>query len=145
MNVSDFVILVVNEMPRNNKRTLTGMDIVNLCEGSFSYECSTLLGSVIELDQLALQEDLFQSVNTRLSILQKQLKYGVPGLTESLVYEMGLTDRALSIVIVDLLNDASLAFKNDIKRAIRGSEDAQTLVTENYPEYFNVRLEKIIS
>jgi len=139
------ILAVANEMARDPNGTLTVIDIVGLCEGSLSYECSTLLGSIMEINHLALAEDLAQSVNTRLSILQKRLKYGVPGLTESIVYEMGLTDRSLSIRVTSLLDDTSLVFKNDVKRAIRNHENIQPLVEENYPEYFNVRLNQIIT
>ena len=131
-------------MPRVTNRQLTVSSIVDLCEGAFSYDLSTLIGSINELVSLAIPEEEGAHLKTELSILQKKLKYGVPNYTETMVYELGFVDRALAQAIASIINRvAPQIFRNDIKRMIINSEEIRTLIIDTYPRYFLIRLQQL--
>ncbi len=123
------------EMSRNNNYELRIENIVDLCEGGLSYNVSTILGSISELCTLAVQEDYLPTILLKLSVLQKRLKYGVPGLMESSVYELGFSDRILTMEISALIGESSGNIKSDIK----SNEAIRLNIETNYPDYFLLR------
>ncbi len=75
-------------------------DIVDICDNVFSYRWSMIIGDVIELLNLLSHEGI-PSIQSRLSVLQKFLKYGLSNGAAIALYELGFADR---IVASDIAN-----------------------------------------
>jgi hypothetical protein len=75
-------------------------DIVDICDSVFSYRWSMIIGDVIELLNLLSHESI-PSIQSRLSVLQKLLKYGLSNGAAIALYELGFSDR---IVASDIAN-----------------------------------------
>lgn len=133
-----------SEMTHEPIRSFSVGSIVDLCQDSFSYDISTLLGTVSDFINSLNTENELDSVLTKIALLQKRMKYGVRNYTEVVVYELGFVDRSLARNISNLIiNDGEIIFKGAAKRSIAGNEEVRTLITNNYPEYFLRRLEQI--
>lgn len=126
------------------RRSLTIGNIVDLCEGGFSYDISTLLGTLAELLALILPEEQLQNVILRISTIQKAVKYGIPRPLESTVYELGFADRNLSIEIATIIDNPDFpVFRNEAIDSIRNSVEIREIIESRYPEYFLSRLDNL--
>ena len=138
------ILSLASGMNRTTNRQITTNSIVDMCEGSFSYDLSTFIGSISELTHLAFPEEEGQSFRLEVSVLQKRLKYGLPNYMSVIVYELGFTDRRLSQELTEVLNNNEIAlFKSDVRRFIRHNNDIREVITNNYPSYFLARYERV--
>lgn len=135
------------DMNLSNARKITIDNIVDLCENGFGFDLSLLIGSISELSSLALQKgDQSQEIKNRLYHLQKMLKYGLPNKSSISIYEVGFSDRQLSLEISEhIANPNDILFVRDIKERLENNQIIQTNVRNNYPEYFREKLEHILN
>jgi hypothetical protein len=76
--------------------------------------------------------------------MKKRLKYGSPGELESIIYELGFSDRNLSIEIVSLLDTTvSFASRNEIIKAIKNTTTIKERIENEYPDYFLTRFNNL--
>ena len=142
----DFSIIMESALllTRTNTRRLEMINIVDLCESGFSYDISTLLGSLYELISLILSEEYLSLIKPECYLMQKRLKYGTPGELESTVYELGFSDRDLSKEITSLLDTSLIIMsRGEIIRAIKNSTSIKEKIENEYPEYFLTRLNNL--
>ncbi len=133
------ILEIASGLPRGEgARELNMLNIIDLCEAGFSYDISTLLGSLFELVTVVLPEEYISLIKDDCYELQKRLKYGTPGKVESMICELGFSDRALSIEIEALLegDDIYLMEKNQLKGLIRDTPAILNTIQNNYPGYF---------
>jgi len=132
------LLKAAQDMERVGGNTLHIEDIVNLCEGGFSYDVSTLMGSIAELCGITLPDEYVAIIKLGLSLLQKKLKYGLPGIVEATIYELGFSDRNLSMEIKSIIEETlPSVFRFDIKRSIKMDGDVKEKIESDYPEYFS--------
>ncbi|MFA6897078.1 MAG: DEAD/DEAH box helicase [Patescibacteria group bacterium] len=128
-------------------RKLTLDHVVDLCEGAFSFDLSLVVGSISELSSLILQEEnQNQGIKSKLYFLQKVLKYGLPNKSSISLYEVGFSDRQLSMYISDNIADNvnDVLFAQNIRDRLIIHQEIQTYIRDNYPEYFTERLDKLL-
>lgn len=109
-------------------------DIVDICDNVFSYRWSMIIGDVIELLNLLSHEGI-PSIQSRLSVLQKFLKYGLSNGAAIALYELGFTDR---IVASDIANYLSIE-EDDRESVIKQLRMKGHLLIEcvsQYPLFF---------
>lgn len=144
INGSSFISLfaIAAEMEINSNRRLDINQIIDLCEGGFSYSMSLLIGSISELLKLVGTEEEMQGIQLKLATLQKNMKYGAPGILPSVIYEMGFSDRQLSVAMAIRLGGIDETFSgNRLARMIREDQQIQQDIYNNYPAYFAARLD----
>lgn len=122
---------------------LTMINIVELCESGFSYDISTLLGSLYELITIVLPEEYIELIKTDCYQMQKRLKYGTQGDVESIIYELGFSDRNLSSEITSLLEDSLTMSRGQIIRSIKETPAIREKIEAEYPKYFIERLNNL--
>lgn len=120
---------------RFSNRKPTMDHVVDLCENKFGFEGSLLIGSIIELLQLV--DDLEEYNIDHIEVLQKLIKYGLPNMFAVNLYEIGFSDRNLSMMIAGLLGnrckgDSKKLILNCLKRYKKQVNE----ILDNYPEYF---------
>lgn len=120
------------------------MDIVALCEHGFGYEISAIFGSLSELSKLVLSSEDMDHLEPISHLIQQCLKFGVPGDLEAAIYQLGFSDRALSM---EIANDLGEGFRGlprfRIIAAIRNSDQIERRLNDDYPEYFYERLRSL--
>ena len=106
--------------------------VVDICENALAYDGMLAIGAVAEIIELLRPEDETASDNLRK--LQKRLKYGLPSSLEVTIYELGFSDRVISIDLGKVLGAVSSRKKavQQIKR--REAKIRETL--DKYPSYF---------
>jgi POLQ-like helicase len=133
-------------MTYSGARNLTLDNVVDLCEGGFSFELSLVVGSISELSSLALpEEEESRRLKDKLYFLQKVLKYGLPKKSSISLYEVGFSDRLLSLELSEqIASTDDILFVRDIKERLEANQAAQTYIHANYPEYFVEKLNQIM-
>lgn len=114
--------------------------VVDLCESGFAYDGALLIGALTEAVSL-FEQDEKNALVSRLQLLQKRMKYGLPTQTSIMLYELGFSDRVIAQDIAESLNLGN-AQKNIIK-SIKHNKDKIIELLENYPHYFADRLSQI--
>ena len=118
--------------------------VVDLCENGFAFSASMIVGSASELLNF-LGDEAIEKNKRKLNILQRMLKYGLPENLSSTIYEMGFSDRQLSIAITQKIgNPSGFTSRKDIKERIRSDEELHSYINANYPEYFRERLKQTL-
>ena len=80
---------------------------------------------------------------TRLQLFQKRLKYGLPTETTIALYELGFSDRVIAQDLATSLNlDATQ--KKDLVKALKKDRDGAMAIMENYPSYFQERMDGLL-
>lgn len=134
------------DMTYSATRRLTLDNVVDLCEGGFGFDLSLVVGSISELSGLALQEEEeSRQIKDKLYFLQKVLKYGLPNKSPISLYEIGFSDRQLSLDISErMAMEDEILFAKDIRERFEENQEAQTYIRDNYPEYFSEKMEQVL-
>lgn len=118
--------------------------IVDLCENSYGFEGSLIVGTCIELFELI---DSGVPVNRDLLLpLQKMLKYGLPEDFQIKLYEMGLSDRNLVIDIASMVKSEKRVYsEEEILPALRNEKERiRSHIKANFPAYFEWKFDEIV-
>jgi superfamily II DNA/RNA helicase len=110
-------------------------NIIDICENGLSYDGMLVLGAVS--DFLELSQSI-ETVNllSNLQNLQKRLKYGLASPIAFTLYEMGFSDRIVSIALIPVFED--LAPERDvIIQALQARQERIFEVLDHYPSYFS--------
>lgn len=130
-------------LSRAGSQQLDMLNIIDLCETGFSYDISTLLGSLYELITIVISEEYLALIKPECYLMQKRLKYGTHSEVESTVYELGFSDRVLSKEVALLLGTSLLMSRGEVIRAIKTSATIREKIEVEYPEYFLTRLNNL--
>ena len=70
---------------------------VDLCENGYGYDGSLIIGAMAEIaDQYEKEDGDYSELVERLFMLQKRIKYGLPTITDIIIFEIGFSDRIIS-------------------------------------------------
>ncbi|MGB5231373.1 MAG: DEAD/DEAH box helicase [Desulfoprunum sp.] len=116
--------------------------VVGVCEGTLAYDGALLVGALCEFIE-TLGQDGTGDLISRLQLFQKRLKYGLPTETTIILYELGFSDRVISQDLAASLN-LSATQKKDVIKALKQNRDAAIAVIENYPTYFQERMNELL-
>lgn len=115
-------------------------DIEKICNSSFSYNLSFLIGNIIDL---SVGIDFAERHTNNLLELQKKLKYGLSCTTAISIYEIGFQDRVIAQKLATVLGEQSLT-ENQVKAKIKLHEKRLKETLQNYPSYFTNVLEQVL-
>lgn len=115
--------------------------IEKICAKTISYNLSFLIGNII--DAIGERDD---KLIDSLTLLQKQVKYGVSTRFRVLVCENIFDERYLSYIIENTINStANVINEKQLKRTMQAnSKDILTLL-KDFPEYFSHRFKEYIT
>ncbi len=116
--------------------------VVDVCEGTFAYDGTLLIGAVCEFIEM-LGQDSTGDLIKRLQLFQKRLKYGLPTETTIALYELGFSDRVISQDLASSLNLSGVQ-KKDLVKALRKDRGTAIAVISKYPTYFQERLNQLL-
>lgn len=134
----------ITHFERTMGHRITLDQVIDLCESAFGYRIALLLSSVTELIGLVEAQINTEAIKTQLLRVQKLLKYGLPNLSCARIYEMGFSDRELSIHISSHLGD-ELKSRSEAVKAIKDNTELQNQILAEYPQYFGYIMERIIA
>lgn len=119
-------------------------DTVNICENIFGFEGSFIIGSCAEI--LGLLDIESEEIYEELRLLQKMIKYGLPEKCAIIIYELGLTDRKLSLDISKMTNNIikKINRKEVIRALIDKKEEIFNFLKQDYPSFFEAKFDEII-
>ncbi|UQF70659.1 DEAD/DEAH box helicase [Vagococcus lutrae] len=126
---------------RKKKNIINLSEIIDVCDNGFGYS-TILITSAIKIFVENLVKEPNDLVVKRLSLLSKQLRYGLPSIQEINIYELGFSDRVICQEIRNALYDFDLTTKTKCKRAIKKNKILVEKVISNYPTYFSELLNK---
>lgn len=118
-------------------------DVVNLCDSAFAYESTLILNAIIEMINYLYPKNS-ENIIIYLNDLQKQLKYGLPTGKSILIYELGFTDRHLSIKLSSLIKDLPLNKIEAHLMVIQYQNQINELL-KNYPSYYNYIMDELLN
>ena len=125
------------------KRSFRVEHIVDICENAISYEGSLVIGAIIEFVMLSGAESA-SHIPSLLEILQKRVRYGLPDLMSMALYELGFSDRVISIGLATLLPDIEPVRANIIQGLqLKQNEILQYL--GQFPSFFSEVYRNLIS
>jgi POLQ-like helicase len=116
--------------------------IIDICENGFAYDGTLAVAAIIEIIGF-VHPDGWEKLVTRLSVLQKRLKYGLPDMRSVVIHELGFADRVVSIELSKVLEDVPLDRKS-VTRAIRRNEQRVRTVISKYPSFFGEILNSLL-
>lgn len=116
--------------------------VVDVCEGTFAYQGTLVVGAVCEFIDTLNRDDTHDLVN-RLQLFQKRLKYGLPTKTAIALYELGFSDRVISQDIASSLN-LSATQKDDLLQSLKRNRGEAIVLMEKYPKYFEERMNELL-
>lgn len=93
----------VNKIWGTTRRDFTVGDMVDICENTFAYEGTLVLGAICEF--MESFEEFTLQIEEQFQIFQKRLKYGLPTISSITVYELGFADRVIAQSIAKLFPD----------------------------------------
>ncbi len=110
-------------------------DMVDICENGFGYDGMLVLGAVIELIQ-TIDIAGIENLTQLLVNFQRKFKYGLPLLIQVVLYELGFSDRVVSIELSTLFQDVN-PNRESVIRALQAQPDAVFAILNKYPAYFS--------
>ncbi len=116
--------------------------LIAVSEGTLAYDGALLVGALCEFVEALQLEETGNLIN-RLQLFQKRLKYGLPTATTIALYELGFSDRVISQDLAASLN-LSATQKLELVEGLKQDRDAAIGVIENYPLYFQRRLDELL-
>lgn len=134
------ILELAESLPRTGLPRLEMLHIIDLCESGFSYDISTLLGSVYELTTIVIPDEYLFQMKPECYLIQKRLKYGTSSEIDSTIYELGFSDRQLSSEIATLLEGSPIDSRGQIIRSIKETVAIREKIEAEYPHYFLERL-----
>jgi hypothetical protein len=130
-------------LPKTGTQQLDMLNIIDLCESAFCYDISTLLGSLYELITIVISEEYLALMKPEFNLMQKRLKYGTSNELQSIIYELGFSDRKLSFEISAMLGNIPVMTKGQIIRSIIAMPTIREKIEADYPKYFSDRLNNL--
>lgn len=106
---------------------------VDICENAFAFDGTLVISAVIELITFTYPDSL--ELLSNLKLLQKRLKYGLPNASSISLYELGFSDRVISLNIVDIIG-SSFTGKNQAISNIRKKKNQVIQAISKYPSYY---------
>lgn len=96
------------------------------------------------LDTCRKQDSDYSELIDRLFKLQKQIKYGLPSITDTIIFEIGFSDRVIAQLISNALKTTSQN-KNRILSSITKKHRSLKKRLSTYPSYYNKVLDNILA
>jgi len=119
--------------------TLTISKIEKICSKTIAYHICFLIGNI--LDAVSDQDE---KLTNRLSILQKQLKYGVPNKFQIFICENIFDERVIANQIDDLVGGNVFTDK-ELKQYIVARRNEILYILDDYPDYFEYKFRMYIN
>jgi POLQ-like helicase len=120
-------------------------NIVDVCANGFGYDVSLLIGSMIEILDYIIEDDINNLID-RLSLLQKRMKYGLPNHASIIVYELGFSDRVIAQDIsqnIENISENRVSSRIDAISSIKINKELFRETLEKYPSYFSSVLDEV--
>ncbi len=112
-------------------------NIVEICDNSFSYEGALIVSAIIDLLELISLDDGIQ-LQYNLQILQQRIRYGLNSQMEILLYELGFSDRVVSMELSSIFQDVEPDKERVLRLLeIRWKQDQIFEILNKYPSYFS--------
>jgi len=127
---------------RAQRREIKLEQVIDFCENGLGYDATLLLGAIIEMVSLIQPQDYNLLIN-ELQVLQKRLKYGLPSVQSINIYELGFSDRVISLELTTLLV-ALQSDKQSIREALVRQREEVRLLLNAYPSYFMEVLDHLL-
>jgi len=120
-----------------NNRRVTIDDIVAYCENAYGYEIAMIVATMADA-----MEDEHPEVSAALSLLQRQLKYGLDGIAAISFFEAGFADRKIA-------SELGVAFpvvsnRTEARQYIRRNRVQVEGIIAPYPAYFKSVFREIV-
>ncbi len=116
--------------------------IIDICDNGLSYDGTLVISAIAEIMALLRPEDSAKTI-VRLLELQKRLKYGLSTTISIILYELGFSDRVVSMDLASILENIPLD-RSSIIRYIKQNEQKVRELLEKYPSYFIERLNNLL-
>lgn len=113
--------------------------IAKICEKGISFNLSFLVGNILDI---VLEQYADENLIEMLSILQKQLKYGVSSLSQITLCEKAFYDRLIVKEIAEILGEDEIG-GDDIIDYLKSKKQTIRQMLEKYPSYFTMRFDSI--
>ncbi|MEO3684543.1 DEAD/DEAH box helicase [Shewanella vesiculosa] len=127
-----------------NFRTFDLDLVVDLCEQTFGFEFALLLAAVKEAFLTLAAEEIGDEFRGYADLLQKRLKYGLPGQEPISYYEAGFSERVIAQhMALTILDTAETSY--EASSLIRDNLADFELVLHNYPSYFRDVFQGIVA
>lgn len=118
--------------------------VVDLCEQTFGFEFALLLAAVKEAFVALAAEEIGDEFRWYADILQKRLKYGLPGEESISYYEAGFSERVIAQHMAFTIWETPET-SYEARNLIRDNQAEFELVLDNYPSYFGDIFQRIIA
>jgi POLQ-like helicase len=109
--------------------------IVEVCDNGFAYEGTLVVGAIADFLELSQPKDENNLLNN-LQILQKRMKYGLASPMAITLYELGFSDRVVSMALSSVVDDLT-PDRDTVLRSLRGRQEQFLEVLNRYPSYFS--------
>jgi len=128
----------------SQKRNLKQEVLIDICEGSFSYETSLVLAALVEMISLNenSNEEKIDLLTNNINSLQKRIKYGLPTELAIALFEIGFADRVIAIDLSLKFSDFPTEQKS-LKYQIARNKQLFMKAINIYPSYYTNVLEII--
>ncbi|MCL2651784.1 MAG: DEAD/DEAH box helicase [Candidatus Azobacteroides sp.] len=123
----------VNKINGTVRREFTVEDMVDICENTFAYEGTLVLGAVCEF--MESLEGFTQQIGEQIQVYQKRLKYGLPTISAIAVYELGFADRTIAQNIAKLFPNTECD-RTTALDLLKDSTLVNNDVISQYPSYY---------
>lgn len=124
------------------ERDFKSENIVEICENAIAYEGTLILGAIVEIINFNYP-DKYDELIENIKALQKRIKYGLPSTLSVFLYELGFTDRVISIDLCSKLSSSGRLTRKNVKKQIKEKRDEILNLLNKYPSYFSMILESI--
>lgn len=134
--------MVLRIIARTQRRHIKTDSIIDICDNGLSYDGTLVIGAITEIIELLRPEDSGGLV-VKLLELQKRMKYGLSTPMSIALYELGFSDRVVSMDLASILKNTSVD-RRSIVRFIKRNEQKVRELLEKYPSYFIERLNDLL-
>jgi POLQ-like helicase len=118
---------------------------VDLCENGYGYDGSLIIGALAEItNQYGKEEGDYSELVDRLLLLQRRIKYGLPTISDIIIYEIGFSDRVVAQMIKKAIKTRS-KFKHKILSKFREKHTQLKKELLIYPAYYKKVSEDILA
>jgi superfamily II DNA/RNA helicase len=118
--------------------------VVDICDKYFSYNACLVLNALYEFTIQNQDNDVNKNLSFLLQKLQKQLKFGLPDETSSIIYEIGFCDRMIAQDIKNSLN-ISNTDRLGIIHEIKSNGHLAIEIISKYPIYYQTKMKNLIN
>ncbi|WP_044896173.1 DEAD/DEAH box helicase [Bacillus alveayuensis] len=128
----------------SQRRNFNMDHIIDICENALAYDATLILGAIIELMENFHADKNIEDVVDNLKVLQKRMKYGLSSSLEIILYELGFSDRVVSIELASVIENKILVKDEVIKEIKQNIENIGELL-KKYPSYFSTVFDNVVS